>query len=253
MQQAITLKVDGFTLRGMEHVPEGANERPVPAVILYHGYTGTKLEPHRMFLKISRALEAKGIASFRFDFAGSGESDGNFEDMTASGEIRDAKAILEMVRADKRINPNEVSLIGLSMGGYVAGITAGDMAEFVHRLVLMAPAGNFRDIVQAVAGREGVDATQKYFDDNGNLVGRALYADVMRIDALERSKPFAGPVLLIHGTNDTTVPYQISEKYRDEVYGERAILRLIDEADHTFNSTPWESEVIQSIIDFFTT
>ncbi|GMA64494.1 lysophospholipase [Alicyclobacillus fastidiosus] len=252
MQRAVTLEIDGMTLRGMEHVPDTASEEPVPAVILLHGFTGTKLEPHRIFLKISRALEERGIASFRFDFMGSGESDGNFEDMTASLEIRDAKAILEMVRNDSRILPDQVSLLGLSMGGFVAGITAGDLGDAVNKLILLAPAGNLRDIIQAAAAQNGVRSDVPYFDQGGNLVGRCLYDDVLEIDGFERAKPFRGPVLLLHGTADGTVPYQVSEKYRAEVFGERAILRLIDGADHTFNSTPWEREVIREIVTFMT-
>ncbi|MFB5192855.1 alpha/beta hydrolase family protein [Alicyclobacillus fastidiosus] len=253
MQRAITLDIDGMTLRGMEHVPDTAVANPVPAVILFHGFTGTKLEPHRFFLKISRALEERGIASFRFDFMGSGESDGNFEDMTASMEIRDAKAIFEMVRNDERILPDQISLLGLSMGGYVAGIVAGELKDAVNKLILLAPAGNLRDIVQAAAAENGVTDDVPYFDQGGNLVGRCLYDDVMQIDGLERAKPFPGPVLLVHGTADGVVPYQVSEAYRAKVFGERATLCLIDGADHTFNGTPWEREAIREIVTFVTT
>ncbi|WP_436664149.1 alpha/beta hydrolase family protein [Alicyclobacillus acidoterrestris] len=252
MQRAITLEVEGMTLRGMEHVPEGAEQNPVPAVILFHGFTGTKLEPHRLFLKISRALEAQGIASFRFDFMGSGESDGDFEDMTASTEIRDAKEILAMVRRDKRILQDKVSLLGLSMGGYVAGIVAGDLPDAVHKLMLLAPAGNLRDIMQAVAAESGVQDDMREFDHGGDVVGRGLYEDVMRIDGFARAKPFRGPVLLVHGTGDSVVPYQVSVKYRDDVYGDAAELQLIEGADHTFNSRPWEQEVIRRVVSFAT-
>src|ERR1700737_4360766 len=79
MQRAIELVYNGMTLRGMEHIPHASSNEKLPAVILFHGFTGNKLEPHRLFLKISRALEQLGFACFRFDFLGSGESDGNFE------------------------------------------------------------------------------------------------------------------------------------------------------------------------------
>jgi len=95
MQKAVEI-IDqrGLTLRGMLHVPDGAVGK-VPVVAIYHGFTGNKMEPHFIFVKLSRALEKKGIASVRFDFAGSGESDGDFIDMTISGEISDAKCILD--------------------------------------------------------------------------------------------------------------------------------------------------------------
>ena len=46
-------------------------------------------------MSFSRLLARQGIASARFDFLGSGESDGEFQDMTLSGEIADAGAILD--------------------------------------------------------------------------------------------------------------------------------------------------------------
>lgn len=251
MQKAIELRVNGLTLRGMEHMPDTANaDNAVPAAILFHGYTGTHIEPHRLFVKISRALEAVGIAAFRFDFTGSGDSDGDFEEMTASGEIRDAKAILAMVKADPRIRSEAVNLIGLSMGGFIAGVTAGDMPGDVDKLVLLAAAGNFRDLVGYARQHLGVDANASVYDDNGNLVGRCLYDDVIHIDGFERAKPFQGPVLLVHGTNDASVPYEVSLQYQREVYGDRAELHLMEGADHTFNNHVWECEVISHIVSF---
>jgi predicted alpha/beta-fold hydrolase len=61
LQKSIEIEHKGQILRGMQHIPEGNN---LPAVILFHGFTGTKLEPHRFFLKISRALEMKGNRFF---------------------------------------------------------------------------------------------------------------------------------------------------------------------------------------------
>ena len=91
------------------------------------------------------------MASFRFDFLGSGESDGNFEEMTASKEIAEANTILNFVKKDPRIDPNQVSLLGLSMGGLVASVLAGDRPDDIRRLALLAPAGNMYEIIKDTA------------------------------------------------------------------------------------------------------
>ncbi len=240
----------------MEHIPdllsEGSTEEKVPAVILFHGFTGDKLEPHRMFLKISRALEAKGISSFRFDFSGSGESDGNFEDMTVSNEIAEAKRILEYVQSHERIDQTRISLLGLSLGGMIAGTVAGDLPDEIQRLVLLAPAGNMSEIVANMVRQVGADMSMPYFDRAGDLVGRNFAIDIQAIDGFTRAKRFQKPVLLIHGTNDMTIPYTVSLRYRDEVYNENASVHLIEGADHTFNGHTWESEVIETVTAFLT-
>jgi hypothetical protein len=250
MQRAAEIQHQNIILRGMEHVPnEGTS---FPAVILFHGFTGNRLEPHRMFLKISRALEAKGIASFRFDFAGSGESDGDFEDMTLSSEVADAHAILDHVQKDSRIDPENISLLGLSMGGLVASLVAGDRADDVRRLVLMAPAGDWmKAIVSQVAGQQ-VSQEQSVYDHGGNLVGRAFAEDLENLDTYPRAGQYKGDVLLIHGSEDETVPPQVSGEYRDRAYGSNADVHIIEGADHTFNGHEWEQEVIRLILSFLT-
>ncbi|KPV42966.1 alpha/beta hydrolase [Alicyclobacillus ferrooxydans] len=260
MQQAVTLNHNGLTLRGMAHVPNGTEGTPVPAVILFHGFTGTKLEPHRIFLKISRALEAIGIASFRFDFAGSGESDGDFEDMTLAGEVSDAKAILEWVKDYPGVDANRVSLLGLSMGGLVASLVAGDRPDDVERLVLMAPAGTMYRLAdeydrQLAAGmaatRVRVEGKDIAGDHAGNLLGKAFIDGLRGFTPYDRAKAYNGPVLLIHGTKDEAVPYQVSHEYQENCYGDMAQLHIIEGADHTFNSYPWEQDVIGAITSFF--
>lgn len=250
MQRAIQMTHNGMTLRGMEHIPAHSEKEKLPAAILFHGFTGNKLEPHRMFLKISRALEQQGIASFRFDFLGSGESDGNFEDMTVSKEIAEANAILDFIRNDPRIDVGRISLIGLSMGGLVASVLSGNRPDDIHKLVLMAPAGNMYELIKDMAEAYLATPDLTIIDHGGNLIGRAFPLDLKTIDVFELAKSYQREVLLIHGTKDEAVPYEVSNSYRDLCYGPQATMHFIEEADHTFNKHEWESEVIQAIMQF---
>lgn len=251
MQRAITFDHNGLTLHGMEHIPASASaSNPVAAAILYHSFTASKVEAHRMYVKLSRALEALQIATFRYDFSGSGESDGNFEDMTLSGELAEADAMLTQVRQDDRIDPHRISLVGLSMGGLVASLLAGDRPSDVEKLALLAPAGNLGQIVQAVAAQVGVDEQMRVFDHAGNLIGRPFADELIDLDAFERAKPFTGPVLLIHGSDDQTVPYVVSERYRDVSYTGNATLHRMEGAGHTFDKHVWEQEVIDTVSAF---
>ncbi|WP_027410440.1 alpha/beta hydrolase [Anoxybacteroides tepidamans] len=252
MQKAVELKHRGMVLRGMEHIPDRMEEGKVPALILFHGFTGTKLEPHRLFLKISRALERQNIASFRFDFLGSGESDGNFEDMTLSKEIEEAHAIIDFVKKDQRIDTSRIYLLGLSMGGLVASVVAGDRPADIIKLVLLAPPGNMYELIKQTAAQTSIDVTAPYHDHGGNLVGRAFLEDLQTIDAFERAKPYQGPVLLIHGTNDEVVPCYVSNMYRERCYGEQANVHFIAGANHTFDGHKWEEELIEAVVQFLT-
>lgn len=252
MQSAVELEVQGLVLRGMSHIPDG--ESLCPAVILFHGYTGNKVEAHFMFVKLSRRLESIGFAVFRFDFSGSGESDGAFQDMTLGREVEEAKAILDYVRGHERVHPEAITLCGLSMGGLVASLVAGDRPQDVAKLVLLAPAGNMKDIVMEKAKQNGMDegSIPDVFDDGGNLVGLAFALDVLGTDVYPRAAHYKGPVLLVHGTEDATVDVRAAHDYQQEAYDNRATLYLIEGADHTFNKNQWEEKVIEAVSRFLT-
>jgi len=78
------------------------------------------MESHWIFVKCARALARAGIASLRFDFYGSGESDGEFREVTLQGEIADARAAMDFFRRQKGIDPKRLGLLGLSLGGAIA-------------------------------------------------------------------------------------------------------------------------------------
>ena len=84
MEKQISFTVQGQKIYGMLHLPEGRG--PFPALSMFHGFTGQRDEPHRMFVKAARLISKAGIAVLRFDFRCSGESEGDFRKMTISGE-----------------------------------------------------------------------------------------------------------------------------------------------------------------------
>ncbi|MCL6593181.1 MAG: alpha/beta fold hydrolase [Alicyclobacillus sp.] len=249
MQRAVELCCRGRVLRGMEHVPDCPEER-WPWLILLHSFGATKVESHRLYVRLSRRLELRGVASVRFDFSGSGESDGEFAEMTVSGELAEAHAILDYVRSHPRVDAARVSVAGFSLGGLVAGMLAGDRPDDVARLALVAPAANLPELVRDMAAAAGLAEPPEVFDYEGDLLGRAFALDVLQLQPWQRSQPYQGPVLLVHGSADTRVPPAVTEAYQAKVYGGRAQVVWVDGADHTFNRYAWQEQVIDAVVGF---
>ncbi|AST57737.1 Alpha/beta superfamily hydrolase [Thermoanaerobacterium thermosaccharolyticum] len=104
MQEYIECKNENTILRGTLHIPDNVQGK-IPVAILFHGFTADRNENRFfMFVDLSRELEKRQIASVRFDFAGSGESDGEFCDMSVSSEIADRNAILNLLLSLDFIN-----------------------------------------------------------------------------------------------------------------------------------------------------
>lgn len=247
MQKHVEIGYDGPVLRGMLHLPDNTKGR-VPGVIMFHGFTGNKMESHFIFVKLSRALEKAGIASVRFDFYGSGESDGMFQEMTPDTELRDARAILDYVRGLNAIDSQRIGICGLSMGGYIAGITAGDCRENVKALCLLAPAGNIKEIFERDMSM-GKKVGENLFDIGGLVLNAAARDSAAGIDHLQRTSMFDKRTCIIHGTNDNSVPYSVGLQYRDVL--KNSEFYSIEGADHTFTSFEWETRVIEIVTEFF--
>lgn len=251
MQKAVEIKSKNLTLRGMLHVPDNI-EGKIPVVCIFHGFTGNKMEPHFIFVKLSRLLESKGIASVRFDFGGSGESDGDFVDMTLSGELEEAKEILNYARSLEFADLDRIGVVGLSMGGAVGSMLAGDCRDKIKPLCLWAPAGNMGELITRGMTNDEVDNVREigFYDVGGLLVGKNFMYDVVNLDIYGKASAFDKNVLLLHGNRDETVPLSASERYLD-IYGIKSVLHVVEGADHTFNRKDWEDEVLEYTLGFF--
>lgn len=217
------------TLRGMLHRPPADR---APAVVLLHGYTGTRVEQDRLFVQMARVLAGSGLAVLRFDFYGSGESDGDFEECTVQTELDDASAALDWLAAQPGIAPEQIGVIGLSMGGCVGALLAGQDAR-VKALVLLnavsIPALHFQDMPQ-----EGDDA----LIEGGQRIGPQFLPVFYASDPLAALRLYRHRALIVHGTADDVVPRQEADALQAAL-GNRGELFLLEGAGHTFQHPRW--------------
>jgi uncharacterized protein len=135
-------------------------------------------------------------------------SDGDFEHLTVTGQLR---VIETLARGEP------VSLIGSSMGGYLAAIYAARHAE-VRRVVLLAPAFGFVRRWPESLGPERTAAWRQtgemevfhYGEGRSRRLGYALLEDGERY---EDYPDFRQPALIFHGVHDDVVPVRRSEEF----------------------------------------
>lgn len=250
MERYVELNTERGILRGMLHLPDRPEGGKSPGVILYHGFSGNRVDAGFMLVRFSRLLAAHGIASVRFDFLGSGESDGSFTDMTISGEIDDAGSILDYFRSLDMIDENRIIILGLSMGGSVAGYLAGERPALIQGLVLWAPAGEFRLLIEKREKQiESGEISGDFMDIGGLLLGQGFVDDARSLNILEKTAEYTGEALIVHGTEDTVVPAVVSDGYL-KLFGGRAELVLIDGADHLFQRIGWIEQLFDESLAF---
>lgn len=154
-----------------------------------------------------------GQAMLRLDYGGYGESEGDFETQSLDDRLSDILLVIDAAVEGPLV------LIGSSMGGWLMLLAALARLERVVGLVGIAPAPDFTEWgfdadERAQFARDGrIDhpsdlggtyPTMKIFWDSGqaNLLLGAAEG--------EGGIAFDGPVRLIHGDADDTVPWQIS-------------------------------------------
>lgn len=130
---------------------------------------------------------------------------GDFENLTISGQY----AIVEREAAGR-----PVSLIGSSMGGYLAALYASRHPE-VERLVLMAPAFHFHSRWPRMIGEQNFENWRHsgflevfhYASQANRRVSWRLAEDAA---AWDPEPSFHQPALILHGDNDDVVPVSLS-------------------------------------------
>lgn len=216
--------------------PADNGEKKIPLVVICHGFSGNCRS--ELLTDIADDLQTRGIASLRFDFNGHGKSEGKFEDMTVPNEIQDLKNVIDWARTQPWVK--NISLVGHSQGGVVAGMTAGELGKkIIKSVVLMAPAAVLRD--DALRGNNqgavydpwNLKADYVDLPWGGLRLGRKYIESALSLPIYETSLRYTGPVLVIHGTHDRIVPYTYAERY-DQGYKNCRLL-LIPGEDHGFS------------------
>ena len=130
---AIGFVADGLRLAGVLHLPS----RPPWAVIIgCHGLMADKQSPKQIAL--ARYCKAAGMAYFRFDHRGCGESQGNFETDTTLARRRCDLLAAAGEMGGRLGGSMPIGLFGSSLGGAVCLAAAAQVAPFAV-VTLAAP------------------------------------------------------------------------------------------------------------------
>jgi dipeptidyl aminopeptidase/acylaminoacyl peptidase len=241
------------TLRGSLHVPEGRG--PHAGVVVLHGFTGMRLESGFLFVSLSRALEAAGLASLRFDFYGSGESDGEFVEMTAATERADAMVALDYFKSLPEIDAGRIGLMGLSMGGFITACTLGSRDDIRAAALWSAAAQSPKRWKDRVDEKAAASLRQRGWMDRGGLqVGRGFLEDLPKHDPYCEVARFGGPVLVVHGTADDTVPLEEAQGYVRALGGRGGGVcehLYVEGGGHVFANWEHRQTVIRRTVDWF--
>ena len=182
----------------------------------------------------ARANQA-GRAFVRFDYLGHGESGGRFEDGTIGRWRSDALAAID------RLTSGQLTLIGSSMGGWMALLCALARPDRVKALVLLAPAPDFTDrLMWAQFSDEqrreimehGFWTRPSAYDPAGYPITRQLIEEGRNWNIMDQEIPLDIPVRILHGGLDEDVPWTHSFELAGRLRTRDIIWSFLKDGDH---------------------
>jgi putative redox protein len=205
-----------------------------PVLVVCHGFTGSK-EGGGKALEMGKYLAATGFDVLLFDFAGNGRSEGQFEDITLTGQISDLTAVVGWCEHN---GTGPVATMGRSFGGTTAiAQAAGD--ERVRAVCSWAAPANPGRLFQSVVRPDTAESERIALvgEDGEVWVKRQFLRDLQSYDIPALAARIAPrPLFVIHGDNDEVVP---AHEARDIFLaaGEPKELKFIRGGDHRFTET----------------
>ena len=186
---------------------------PALSVLYLHGFASSPLSRKARFF--GERFSELGIRFDAPDLAA-----GDFFHLTISKQ-------LEVVRA-AALGAKRLTLIGSSLGGYLAALYAAEQKD-VEQVILLAPAFGFHDLWVERLGPEEIGRWR----DSGKLpvfhYGTGGEADLSYefLEDAEKYPPYPdcrAPTLIFHGTHDDLVPLANSARFA----GEHTNARLVE-------------------------
>ena len=176
----------------------------------------------------------RGIGMLRFDYSGHGASSGDFLDGTIGAWAADALAAIDALTTGPLI------LVGSSMGGWIALLTAIARPDRIAALVGIAAAPDFTQRLmwdsmapseRATLERDGVLYVPSQYGEPTPIT-RALIRDGANHLVLTGSMPIRCPIRLLHGQADPDVPWELALRIAEQVETADARVILVKDGDH---------------------
>ncbi|MBP5490795.1 MAG: alpha/beta hydrolase [Lachnospiraceae bacterium] len=244
MTKEFYIDCDGVRLHAKLDRPTEAGRGPL--CILIHGFTGHMEEDH--IIAAQKAMNDAGVSVLRAEMYGHGGSDGEFRNHTLYKWVTNALAVVRY--AQKLPFVTDLYLSGHSQGGLLTMLIGGMCAEAFKAILPLSPAWmipeNARDGSLLGITFDENHIPEKIVSDSWELSGD--YIRVARaIHVEDEIARYDGPVVIIHGDDDETVPFSYAEK-AGELYKNARVIPIHGD-DHCF--TRHLPEMAEAIRTFF--
>ena len=241
---------DGLAIPAFLTLPNGKPAKDLPLIVLPHGGPAARDMPG--FDWWAQGLASRGYAVLQPQFRG---SDGYGWSLLTAGfgqwgrkmqtDLSDGVAYLARQAI---VDPKRVCIVGGSYGGYAA-LAGAALQHGVYRCAVSV--AGISDPMNMMSHQSGQGRGERFLE---RFFGVSGYDDRKLDDVapLAHSADVDIPVLLIHGTHDSVVPYLQSQYMNDALKrdGKPVTMILLDSEDHWLSQGPARRYTLSKMVEF---
>jgi len=217
-------------------LPEKLQQRN-PAILFIHGWRSNQ----QSALEYAETLAQKGCICMTFDLRGHGSSEGNIDLLTRQDFLDDVLTAYDSLLAAVGVDPDHISVIGSSFGGYLAALLT--TRRNVNYVALRVPADY---------PNEGFEQPQVLFSDAKSNAWRMQEHQPHESFALNALLTFSGNVLIVESGKDDQIPHQTIVNYTNALRDKgRLTSILMKEAGHRLQDHQLRAEYQQILLHWF--
>ena len=250
--RAVSFKArDGLPLSGYLTLPHGREPKRLPLIVIPHGGPAARDEPG--FDWWSQAMASRGYAVLRVNYRGSAGLGGAFQAAGLGQWGRrmqtDLSDGVRYLVGQGEVDPARVCIVGASYGGYAALAGVSQEPDVYRCAASVAGPSDLAAFVgwaRRDAGAEGAAAARYWRRYMGAQDG------LTAISPAAHARAISAPVLLIHGRDDTVVPFFQSRIMADALRraGKTVELVALNGEDHWMSRGETRLEMLKAVVAF---
>ncbi|MEY4389922.1 MAG: hypothetical protein RLZZ167_562 [Pseudomonadota bacterium] len=217
---------------------EFINNKSLTTIIFLHGLMSNIQSKKAKHLK--KFVNKNKINLLLFEYSGHGKSSGKFTDFSIKNWVNDSRSIIK-----KLIKKNKIVLVGSSMGAWIGVILIKYFYQRIKGYVGIASAPDFTEeliwkkLNTSEKNNIKKNRIYKLKSNHNNFypITKKFIIDGKKNLILNKKIKCNFRVELLHGINDSSVPWFYSLKLLKTLISKKINLTIINDGDHSLSRT----------------